>query len=119
MEEQKEEVVEKKEEPSVEDMAAHDYEILVPKFKAKIEELSNRQLKNVVTALIEYPLASDKPQFSYPQEAELFYLGIQINDVKFVMMKAIMDMKKEDIQKLAAELNIDLEPKKEGEKKDG
>lgn len=90
--------------PSAEDYAARDWQYLLPKFMLKIEELSNRQLKRVVTALVEFPLQASEVHFSYPQEKELFNLGMQLFDCKMVLMKAIMDLKKDDIVKLYKEL---------------
>lgn len=98
--------------PSVEDLAAHDYQMLLPQFYEKIEELSNRQLKRVVVALMEHPFEDHRKTFSYAQEHELFVMGAKINDCKFVMMKAVMDMNKDEIQKLLAE----TEPKAEENK---
>jgi hypothetical protein len=92
---------------SVEDLAAHDYQTLIPEFYKKIEELSNRSLKRVVTALVEYPLQSKNFQWSYAKERECFNIGMKLFDCKFVLMRAVFDMSKEDIKKLAAE----LEPK--------
>jgi len=77
---------------TAEDMAARDYQILMPKFWAKLEPMSRRQVQRVFHAIMEYPLASGYPSFSYPAEKEAFYLGIQIMDCKFVLQKAVMEL---------------------------
>jgi len=90
-------------EAAVEDLAAHDYQQLLPQFKAKIEELSNRQLKRVTTALVEYPFEGGNPRFSYPQERELFLLGMKIFDCRYVLMKAAFSMKEDQIKAMLNE----------------
>ena len=95
--------------PAIEDIAAHDYMTLIPQFDLKLEEMSNRQLKKVVSVLMKYPFSSTEiPKWSYLQEQELFNIGMKINDCKFVLMKTVFDMKKEHIEELAKEQNIEL-----------
>lgn len=90
-------------EPSIEDLAVHDWQTLLPEFKKQLKELSNAQLKRVVTALIEHPLEKNHLQFSYPQEKDLFQVGAKLLDCKFVIMKAVLAMSKEDINKVLSE----------------
>lgn len=101
-----------------EDMAAHDYQQLMPKFWALIEPMSRRQQQRVFKGLMEYPLESDLPRFSYKEEKEAFYLGLQINDCKFVLQKAVMELVQnkekmdafnEDLKKLTEEKGNDLQ----------
>jgi hypothetical protein len=89
--------------PAPEDIAAHDYMKLLPMWEKKIEELSNRQLKNVATGLMRYPFVGEIPSFSYPQESQLFLLGLKILDCKFVLMKAALDLKESEINTLMNE----------------
>jgi len=106
--------------PSVEDMAAYDYQRLIPEFYKTIEELNNRSLKKVVAALIEYPLEGTQFRWSYPAEKEAFNIGMRIFDAKYVIMKAVFEMKKEEINRLLLETSKaedvgTLEVKPEGE----
>jgi hypothetical protein len=90
--------------PNVEDLAAHDYMTLLPRFDAKLEEMSNNQLKKVMSALMKYPFESTViPRWSYPQEQELFNIGLKIQDTKFVLMKTVLEMKKDQIDRLMNE----------------
>jgi hypothetical protein len=75
-----------------EDMAAHDYKRLMPKFWDKVEPMSRRQQQRVFRALMEYPLETNFPRFSYNEEKEAFYIGLTIFDCKFVLMKAVMEL---------------------------
>jgi hypothetical protein len=93
----------KQPEPSVEDMAAYDYQRLIPEFYKQIEELNKRSLKKVIIALIEYPLESQQFRWSYPGEKEAFNIGMRIFDSKYVIMKAVFEMKREEINKLLLE----------------
>lgn len=94
MEQVEQPIVTVKEEPKVspEDMAAHDYKNLQPKFWALIEPMSRRQQQRVFKALIEYPLEDNFPTFSYPEEKDAFYIGINIFDCKFIMLRHVMEL---------------------------
>lgn len=89
--------------PSVEDMAAYDYQNLIPQFKEKLDELNTRSLIKVINALVEYPLAAQQFRWSYQHEKEAFNMGMKIFDCKFVIMRAVLEMKKEEINKLLNE----------------
>lgn len=91
--------------PAPEDLATHDFQTLLPRFYDKVEELSNRQLKRVVTALIEYPLERTDFRFSYVKEAEAFDLGMRIMDAKFIIMKTVMELTLDQQKELKAELD--------------
>lgn len=97
-------VVDEVPQPSIEDMAAHDYEVCMEQFEKQLEELSNRQLKRTVLKLFKYPFQDvDLKSWAYPQEKELFRLGSKIMDCRFVLMKAAFAMKEEHIKTLMAE----------------
>jgi hypothetical protein len=97
--------------PSAEDMAAHDYQMLMPQFYDIIDFMPKKQLLRVIKAMVEYPLANDKPKFSYSSEARAFYTGMQINDCKFVLMRYVMELAKN--KEAIAQLQKDLEEAKE------
>lgn len=86
--------------PSVQDMAAHDYQTLMPIFYKRLEDCtSNRQLMRVIKALVEYPLGERRPKFSYQQEQDAFDVGMRVFDCKAILMKAVLDMSHEEITK--------------------
>lgn len=96
--------------PSLEDYAAHEYQKLLPQFYEAIDDLSNKQLKKVSQAIMEYPLEKVDFRWSYEKEKKAFIIGTKIMDCRFVIMKAVLDMKKEEIQEM-----LKTEPKTEGE----
>lgn len=89
--------------PAAEDLATHDFMTALPIFKKKAPNLSRRQLARVIEALIEYPLNDQPFRFSYPEEVELFKLGMVLLDSKFVLIKAGLELSKEEQEKLAKE----------------
>jgi hypothetical protein len=100
--------------PAPEDYAAHDFMKLIPEFDKKIEELSNWQLKQVFSTIMRYPFDTMTiPKWSYIQQQELFNIAMKLQDARFVLMKAVLEMKKPEIDKLREE----LETKKEEEEK--
>jgi len=107
----------KEPEASVEDLAARDFTNAFPKFLSKMEHLNNRSLKKVIAALMLHPFETGNINWSYVQDYELFTLGCKINDCKFVMMRAVMEMKKEEIDALMAEQSPNVPETKEEEVK--
>lgn len=86
--------------PSMEDYAAHEYQKLLPRFYEAIDDLSNKQLKKVTHALMEYPLERIDFQWSYEKEKQAFIIGTKIMDCRFVIIKAALDMKQDEIREL-------------------
>ena len=97
--------------PSPEDFATRDYMILFPRFLEEIEELSNRQLKKVVSAIIEYPFNGRIENWSYEKEQKAFLTGVKLMDAKYTIFNAVKALKKEEIEKILEETKP--EPKKE------
>jgi hypothetical protein len=93
---------EKKEQPKValEDWCAGEYQRLLPLYRKKIDELNNRSLKKVSQALMEYPLERIEFQWSYPEEKEAFIIGTKLMDARFVIIKAALDLKQDEIREL-------------------
>lgn len=91
--------------PTQVDYAAQAYQKLLPMFYDSIEELSNRQLKKVIGAIMEYPLnkSLDDFRWSYDKEKKSFDLANKIMDCRFVIIKAILDMSKEQIKEALEE----------------
>jgi hypothetical protein len=109
-------VVPAEQQPSPEDLAAHDYKMLLPKFRDKLEPISRRQQQRVMNALIEYPFENDRPRFSYPVENELFYIGMQLLDCQFILKRACFELIKD--QDKMKEFNEELAKLKEEETKE-
>lgn len=47
---------------------------------------SKRQLQTVITNLLISPLNKDEPIWSYPEQAELYSLGNDVNSAKYFLM---------------------------------
>ena len=94
--------------PSVEDMAAHDYQKLIPVFLDKISFLSKKQLNRVIKAVVEYPLENNRPEFSFEAEKQAFFIAMNIFDCKFVLMKHVYEtlQRKADSEKVIKELEM-------------
>lgn len=99
----------KVEEPKVEenqaapeDIAARDFQMMFPEFKKRLDGLSKKALRKLFTLVTEYPLGDKKVDLSMLSqvEKEVFYLGLHINDAKFVMMRAVLNAKKEELETL-------------------
>jgi hypothetical protein len=102
--------------PSVEDMAAHDYQKLIPVFYKMIEFFSKKKLHALIEALIEYPLERDQHKLAYEDERLAFFYGMQIFDAKFVIMRAVLELTKNQENMLKFKQELD-KLSIEGEKK--
>ena len=80
--------------PTVEDIAAHDFTMLLPKFWEQVEGLSMRAQGRVFRALMEYPLAENFPNLPFESEKKAFYTGLQILDCKFILQTAVLNLTK-------------------------
>lgn len=89
-----------------EDMAAHDFQFLLPKFWEAIEGLSMRAQGRVFRALMEYPLAEKFPSLPFENEKKAFYTGLQILDCKFILQNAVLALtkNKEKLDQFVGEL---------------
>jgi hypothetical protein len=84
--------------------AARDFNMLSTSIKSKVHSLSLRQLKRVIVAAAEFPLADSYPKFQTTTEQELFMQLAHIEGVKAVMKNAIMKSKSvEQLQKEAVD----------------
>ena len=92
--------------PSAADLAARDFPSLLNAFKKTLQdsECAGQKLKDVFVALMEYPLENNSFRFRYPAQQELYLIGTKLFDSKFILVKEIFDLKKEDLDKLVQEL---------------
>lgn len=93
------------EQPSIEDLATHDYQLLLPQFAAQMEQVAGRKLKDVMAALAEYPLNEKQVHFSYPEQRELWEIGQKLFDCKFAIMRAVFNLSKDEINQLVNNIN--------------
>ena len=104
----------KESQPSMEDMAAMDYQTLLPQFADAIEYLTKTAQKRVIMAILEHPLHNLYPSFNDERERKAFHIGAQISDCKFIIMRAAMELAQD--QTAMKELNAEVERLKTGDK---
>ena len=87
--------------PATEDLAAEKFMKLLPVFKEHSAKLSNAQVRRVLNALLEYPF-NDKPfTFKFKQEETVYDIGRMLQDCRYVLIKAAIDMHEEQKAALA------------------
>lgn len=89
--------------PAVEDLAARDYQTLLPEYHALADSVYFSQLRRVFNAIVEYPFADSSPKLNDSTERELFNIVSQLMDCKFVMMKAFLSLKQDEIKAMLKE----------------
>ena len=89
--------------PAVEDLAARDYQTLLPEYHALADSVYFSQLRRVFNAIVEYPFADSSPRLNDSTERELFSVVSQLMDCKFVMMKTFLSMKQDEIKAMLKE----------------
>lgn len=94
-------------EPSLEDKAAHDFKLMLPEFFKLVDTMPKKQLVRVFHAIMEYPLETQYPKLSFESERKAFYLGMQLQESKFILMNAVMKIMQD--KEAAAKLKNDIE----------
>lgn len=79
-------------EPSLADYAARAYQQLIPKFKGELDKLSGVQSKAILIALMEFPFEKSDHVWPYKQAEEIFKMGIDIMDCRFVLTRAAIEL---------------------------
>lgn len=69
--------------------------VYTPRFKGLVSKLSNRQLKRLVSSLVEYPL--EEYQHNDKIEKEAFYIGCGLLDAKFALIQHTYNENREKI----------------------
>ena len=69
-------------------VAAQFFKMVYPMYKTRINGLMAKDAKDVLDALIGYPLELDKPTFRNESVEAVFGLGTQLLDAKFVIIQA-------------------------------
>lgn len=77
------------------DQAAFEFYHLVPKIKAQVGAMSLRELKRVMLASAEFPLADSYPKFVSKKETELFIMLLHVEALKNIMKEAVLGMGQE------------------------
>lgn len=84
----------------VEEIAAQFFAIVYPLFKSKLQGLMAKDAKQVIDALVAFPIEVSNPQFRNEVSEQVFSLGSRLLDAKFIMQQAVeMDRKIQAEQK--------------------
>jgi hypothetical protein len=89
-------------EPDQEETACMMLKVFTPLFNAKIDQLSNRQLRRVIKSLVEFPLGRDY-KHNDKTESECFAIGQALLDAKMVLVIKTYNDNRDEIIRLAAE----------------
>lgn len=90
--------------------AARDFNLLSKYIRANVANLSLRQLRRVMVAAAEFPLADSYPKFQSKAEQELFMQLAHIESAKGVMKAAIVksnsvgDLQKQAVDSVVEEM---------------
>lgn len=76
--------------PAPEDVAARDFESQLPSFKNLSVGMSNKALRRVLNALVEFPLQEGKVKLTGQKEELLFSIGLHLIDCKMTMFQAVL-----------------------------
>ena len=69
-----------------EEVAASMFNLYLPRFQMMVDKLSNKSLKRVLKALIEYPLVEEETKFSSDLEKETFLVAENLILAKIMMI---------------------------------
>ncbi len=73
----------------VEEIAAQFFAIVYPMFRAKLQGLMAKDAKQVIDALIAFPIEMQNPTFRNEVSEQVFSLGTRLLDAKFIMQQAV------------------------------
>jgi hypothetical protein len=74
----------------VENTAATMFTLYLPKFQLMVNKLSNKALRRVLKALVEYPLVEEEYNFSSQSEKDTFFIAEQLILAKLMMIQQTM-----------------------------
>lgn len=81
-----------------EEVAAAMFNLYLPRFQAMVDKLSNKSLKRVLKALIEYPLVEEDFKFSGELEKETFLVAENLILAKVMMINHTLMEQQIDLQ---------------------
>jgi hypothetical protein len=81
-----------------EEVAASMFNLYLPRFQLMVDKLSNKSLRRVLKALIEYPLVEDDFKFSSELEKETFLVAENLILAKVMMINHTLMQHEVDLQ---------------------
>lgn len=98
-----------------EEIAATMFTLYLPRFQAAVDRLSNKALRRVLKALIEYPLVDEEYQFSSELEKDTFFVAERLILAKMMMIQHTLMNNTEFLQSAEQTDSLETETKVENE----
>ena len=98
-----------------EEVAASMFNLYLPRFQMMVDKLSNKSLKRVLKALIEYPLVEEDTKFSSDLEKETFLVAENLILAKIMMINHTLMQHEMGLQNPVSNDSILEEVKQENE----
>lgn len=93
----------------VENTAATMFTLYLPRFQAMVGKLSNKALRRVLKALVEYPLVDEEYKFSSELEKDTFFIAEQLILAKLMMIQQTMLNNPELLQESQNHVSVETE----------
>ena len=100
---------------SPEEVAATMFTLYLPRFQAAVDKLSNKALRRVMKALIEYPLVNEEYEFSSELEKDTFFVAERLILAKMMMIQHTLMNNAEFLQSVEQSDSLETETKVENE----
>jgi hypothetical protein len=98
-----------------EEVAASMFNLYLPRFQMMVDKLSNKSLKRVLKALIEYPLVEEETKFSSDIEKETFLVAENLILAKIMMINHTLMQHETSLQNSETSDSVKEENKQEKE----
>lgn len=98
-----------------EEIAATMFTLYLPRFQASVDRLSNKALRRVLKALIEYPLVDEEYKFSSELEKDTFFVAERLILAKMMMIQHTLFNNEELLQSAEQSDSLETETKVENE----
>lgn len=98
-----------------EEVAATMFNLYLPRFQLMVDKLSNKSLKRVLRALIEYPLVEEETKFSTNMEKETFLVAENLILAKIMMINHTLMEQQVSLQNSETNDSVVEEVKQENE----
>lgn len=98
-----------------EEIAATMFTLYLPRFQAAVDRLSNKALRRVLKALIEYPLVDEEYKFSTELEKDTFFVAERLILAKMMMIQHTLFNNEELLQGAEQSDSLETETKTENE----
>jgi hypothetical protein len=96
-----------------EEVAASMFNLYLPRFQLMVDKLSNKSLRRVLKALIEYPLVEEDFKFSNELEKEAFLVAENLILAKVMMINHTLMQHEVDLQSVGETDNVVKEQENE------